>query len=530
MATRFLTTTESIAANLATVDGNAYPVAPEDEPPPPSPVGGAVCVDLVDYGGADPTGTVDCSAAFNKCFALLAQYAADPILAATTLQLCIPYGKFLLTTPPNVCQPQAGALSRLRVTGQADQSIVLVDVGAGNTALFFLNWSFIDVDAVSFQGVQTGAAADCGIALQVAPESVAKVSRCHFSYLTASTAVLYANAGHVIVDQCWVGGCGGAGASNIFGTGCKLSVRDCFISDFPGINGDAPATKAGAQVQIQYVGQSTVFLWQGLEILNCFVDEDCDGSVVIAGGGANVDHVYLRDNWMLSPQGGGTGVSVTDVNWFELDGHTVEVVTGSGGAAVALFGVAHARLKGLVVDNAHASNFVTADAATGYVDVVESPTLLTANITLASAATGLTIQNGTPAANFVSARNAVDLGPAPDVNFSSPSIKKLSTGSVLVTATLSGTLSAADAVVLLLYRDGTGGTQLPPVSLQNLGAGYFTGTLCWVDTLPDRSPHTYTIRAYTYDGANTITVGKASDAAPLNLSSASVSAVEVWGP
>ena len=364
---------------------------------PPGPPSCGIEVNLVTDGGADPTGTTDTSAAWNTCFALLAELSANPLLPGVSLTLCVPNGAYLLTTPPNVCQPSGGAQSRLQVVGQGDASIVLINVGGANNALQFTNWAGIDVDDLSFQGVQNNnSTPDCAVALVLSPDgnSVGRAKSCHFSWINFSAACLEGNQGYVIVDDCLVGGCGGTGF-NLFGNGCKFTVRDSFISDFPGINGSHPANiKTGPQAQIGYVGVASPLGVMGLEITNTFVDEDCAGSVHVAGGGANIPHVLLRDNNMLSPQGGGTGVDISNVEFFELVGHATNVATGSGGAAVSCKSVCHARLQALVVDNAASSNYVTADAACNWLEVVDSPSLLVANID--SSAQNTSVQNCTP--------------------------------------------------------------------------------------------------------------------------------------
>jgi hypothetical protein len=95
----------------------------------------------------------------------------------------------------------------------------------------------------------------------------------------------------------------------------------------------------------------------------------------------------------------------------------------------------------------------------------------------------------------------------------SSAIQQQRSGKVFVDGSISGIVNPQATVTVNLYRDGVGGTLLASNQITPGGAGgnsEFFCDLTWLDTLPDASPHHYTIQALGAGGSNlTIPIGGA---------------------
>ncbi len=359
-------------------------------------IGSRPHVDFVMDCGADATGATNCASAFELMRVLLTTLSADnATLPQSPLTGFFPRGLFTLSSilPNNPWDFNGLTTSaRLRGTGM-DSSIIQYQNGGEHGPIFSNIYDFSAADLTCLGNGPTPGV-DCASSFTVSATDMCVFERVRFANFSCAQYVVRVQVGPVVFRNCDFTNCatisGTTPIAVVHSNGAAYVELDCCtFYDVGHMNGyvlaDKTASNAGPWFRhddSQPPGSGAQ--QRGVVIRGCIFDESAIGSVVVVGGPtSNVSFVKMESN-TLSPSiiGSPTAcVSLQDVNQVVIDGlintgfNTVAVL-----ATLELKAVASTVIRGLVVNNSAASNYITADSACDSLEIHDSPTLLAANV------------------------------------------------------------------------------------------------------------------------------------------------------
>lgn len=242
-------------------------------------------IDFVKDCGADPTGVVDCAAAFNTARNLINALGTNTALPKHNVVLYFPKGIYILQTAP-IAWDGTGLVSSLMLKGSGqDGSILQLNgVGGGFGAINGFdatNFQYIDVQDLTIIGtvVNTVGNWDCAFALRLGSAWGTRFHRVRVCGVFArDEVILLANGQHAAFVDSEVSGCSASTNAAVYAVNIVSFdwIRShCF--DLPVVNGVAVAVTQKTQANVGWVFIDTTAIPQSQVLIDdAFFDEGCN--------------------------------------------------------------------------------------------------------------------------------------------------------------------------------------------------------------------------------------------------------------
>lgn len=361
-------------------------------------------IDFVSDCGADPTGVVDASAAWNTAMQLLMQLALSSTVPKYSLTLFLPPGKYKLATNFGLPYDFNGSSTSVRIVGSGQDSS-FIEFGAGINAPSLLNLYGFHLEALTFIGLESSPSPDVAAGFAVSCFGPASMCNVRFANIISSTYVLIVQGqgwelSNVLFTNCatlgaFAGSTPTAGVAQ--STARTLLLDNVQFDDVGAVNGYSTANKTAVNQGPAWLHVGSGTLTSGdktrlVEARGCFFDEGNKGGLWVLGtaGAPNLPVGLVRVigcNFNPSALADGRACLHCEI----VDHVVVEGLLDTGftaasvSPAVELVAVAFADVSGVEIDPAANSNSLVADAASGVVRIKDSPTLIATNILTAAA-------------------------------------------------------------------------------------------------------------------------------------------------
>jgi hypothetical protein len=366
-------------------------------------------IDFVSDCGADPSGVEDCAAAFDRAFVLLSALSADTRVPNRSQTLFFPPGVYVLrSAPATPIWNFTGLGTSVTLQGSGDASIIQFEGFSGPT---IANAYRIYMRDLTCAGSVTLPAftIDCAECFQLNTTEVGAVERCKFFNLFVSSSCLQLSGQLWAVRDCVFSENACSAEATAFGAvlwapaAQGVEIENCYFEDISRLNGYAPSYNKAAANRIWFrfdgLGAGSVEQNTIVKVKGCVFDEACTYAVFVKkqAAGARIHFVHVEGCYFNPPihytgsfLGPTACVRVEGVDILDVDGMIDSGFTITApGPALDLVDVQSTRVRGLLVNNAAQSDYVTADAACGRVRIEGSPSLIASNVQSKAAVTEL---------------------------------------------------------------------------------------------------------------------------------------------
>lgn len=355
---------------------------------PPVP-GGAMReyeIDFVVDCGADPTGTSDCMAAWNRAMTLISTLAADNLTLAyapggykKAFTLLVPPGKYLFSSTSGLTYDFLGKVTYLTIKGYPSASILQFTAGPAGDFGAYANMQYLVWEGLVFEGLNdVNTTSDLDGLLNVNAQQCVLFDKCTFANLVFQTQGIVTQSRTEWRDCDWFNcACKSAARGCIYGLNpSSIVVRRCQFSDAASfLNGKGfPVSKVTANVNwISVDGSNCEYVL----LIDSFLDEGCDRNIRV-NGGANGTRLLEIRGCLINPAVHLTGVAVVQaiaVDHVVVDG--TRQATGVGAFSAPTYfdlqSVKRTEIEDMKLTAGDTwngtANVVTSDAACGYVKV-----------------------------------------------------------------------------------------------------------------------------------------------------------------